>query len=71
MFYKTVGVLKDVCKNFANFTGKYLCGYNLNVNVWLYAFSLDLNLEKTPVHSCFPVSSAEDLSFRTLQGECF
>ena len=25
MFYKIVGVLKGVVKNFANFTGKHLC----------------------------------------------
>ena len=25
MFYRTVGVVKGVVKNFANFTGKYLC----------------------------------------------
>ena len=35
--------------------------YNVNVKIWLYAFSLHLNLNMTPAHICFPVSSAERL----------
>ena len=45
MRYKIVGVLKGVFKDFANFTGKYR--YNVNVKVWLYAFTLHLNFKKT------------------------
>ena len=38
--------------------GNTCTGYNVNVNVWLYAFSIFF-LKETPAHSCFPVSSGD------------
>ena len=38
MFYKIVGVLKNV----ANFAGAYLCRDDVNVKVWFYAFRLHI-----------------------------
>ena len=61
MFNKILGVLKGVLKNLANFTENTCAGYNVNVNIWVYAFSLYLNLKIITEHSCFPVRSAEVL----------
>ena len=43
MFYKTVGALKGVVKNFANFTGKHLC--------WVKCARKSLTLSMKPAPS--------------------
>ena len=52
---------KGVLKNFANFTGKYLCRVKCEPKSLIHPCSLHLHYKKTPAHSCFSVGSAEFL----------
>ena len=62
--YRRCSIQKDVLKNFANFTGKYLCQSFFLIKLWTSACNF---VKKRLWHRCFPNNFAKFLRVPFLQ----